>query len=181
MANLIVKDGAAATKYLQAQGAGTDADPFVVSNNPRTILDVTLTLDTNIYASGDVLSDTAEIASAVLSNGGIAKLVSVTILDEDAQSGALDLVFLDSNVSLGTKNAAVDITDANARKVLGIIEVAAEDYVSLVGSTVASKTGINLMLKAAAAATSLYVSAISRDAKTYTAAGIRLKIGIERG
>jgi hypothetical protein len=147
-----------------------------------TILDATLSLDTNVYASGDVLADTQEVASAYRVAAGKALLTSVTLNDKDDQGGALDLVFLRSNVTIGTENSAVSISDANADEILGIIQVAAGDWLDLGGCRVAtlpaSRCGI--LLTAAAAATSLWIAAISRDTKTYTASGITLHIGLER-
>jgi hypothetical protein len=143
-----------------------------------TVLDLTPVLDTNIYADGDVLFDTIALASAFDYGAGVRTLQSVHILDEDDQGVALDLVFLDTLVSLGTFNAAPNISDANARKVLGWLHFATTDYIDLGGSRIAIKTGIALMLKAAAASTSLFVAGITRGGTpTHTAAGLKLKLG----
>ena len=145
--------------------------------------EVTLSLDTNIYATGEVLADTQEIANAVRVNAGTGIVQSVIVLDKDDQAGALDIVFLKTNVSLGTENSAVSITDANADEIQGIVKVGAADYVDLVNSQLATKlpgdpNGAGFGVQADTGATSLFVGAISRDAKTYTASGITLKITI---
>ncbi len=45
--------------------------------------DVTLSLDTSTYASGDVLADMQEIANAVRANGGSVVIQSLTVIDKD--------------------------------------------------------------------------------------------------
>lgn len=142
------------------------------------IVDVAPVIDTSIYAAGDVLFDTVIAASAVPVAGGSSVLRSVELLDEDDQGIALDLVFFDSLVPLGTVNAAPNISDANARKALGCVSIATGDYIDLGGCRVATLRNIGLVLKAAAGATDLYVAAITRGGTpTYTASGLKLKLG----
>jgi len=151
-----------------------------IGNFKTVPFDVTLTLDTAIYASGDVLTDTAPVALPRMPPDNpaalYAEITSVQVLDEDNQGIALDLVFLKTNVSLGTKNAAVSISDANAREIVGIVPVAAADYKALANSQQAFPqfNPIPMALPAAA----FYVAAISRGAGTYSAAGVRLRIGV---
>lgn len=142
------------------------------------VAEVTLTLDTSIYASGDVLADTQEIANAIRVNAGTGVIHSLIILDKDDQAQALDVVFFKTNVSLGSENSPVSITDANADEILGIVEVLAGDYVDLVNSQLVTVTDVGIVVVADAAATSLWVGVISRGTGTYTASGITMKIGI---
>jgi hypothetical protein len=142
------------------------------------LLTLTLSLDTNAYASADVLAATQELANAVRVSAGTGIIQSIRLNDKDDQGGALELVFLKTNVALGTENAAVSITDANADQIIGIVKVASSDYVDVGGAQIVTKTNVGLAIEAAAGATSIYVAAISRDTKTYTAAGITLMIGI---
>ncbi len=139
--------------------------------------EVILTLDTNAYIAGDVLSDTAIIYDALDEEEGTATIHSVTLLDKDDQAGALDLVFFRTNVSLGTKNDAVSISDTNADEILGVLEITASDYVDLVNSQIVTKTNLGIGIRGDKnQGTKIYVAAISRDTKTYSASGITLKI-----
>jgi hypothetical protein len=160
----------------------SNQSPVPVTVTQPTICDFTLSLDVNIYSSGDVLAATQEIASAVVSAAGKALLISVVLNDKDDQGGALDLVFLRTNVSIGAENDAVSVSDANADEILGIVQVAAGDWLDLGGCRVAtipaSRCGIELT--AGAASTSIYLAVISRDAKTYSASGITGHLGLER-
>lgn len=143
-----------------------------------TVLDFTPVLDTSIYADGDVLFDTAALASAFDYAAGVRTLQSVQVLDEDDQGIKIDLIFLDSNVSLGTFNGAPNISDANARKIIGSCSILTTDYVDFGGARIGSKGNIGQLLKAAAASTTLYVAGITRGGTpTYTASGLKFKFG----
>lgn len=145
---------------------------------PMDLIDVTLTLDTSIYASGDVMAVTQAIANAVRIDGGQGRIDSITVIDEDDQGQAFDLLFLSANNSIGTLNAAVSITDANARDILGLVSVGSSDFIDLGGVRIANLNNIGLVVEAAGGSRSIYVAAISRGTGTYTANGIRLRLGV---
>lgn len=145
---------------------------------PGDLIDVTLTLDTLAYADGDVMADTQTITNAVRVNGGRAVLQSVNVIDEDDVGQTFDIVFLDTNNSLGTENAAPSISDANARTILGRVRIDTGDYIDLGGVRIATKTGIGLVLEATGATRDLYVGTIIRGAGTYSASGVRLRLGL---
>jgi hypothetical protein len=155
---------------------GTEIPGHAVGGH-SVVREVTLSLDTSQYADGDVLADTQEIASALRISGGSGILHSVTVLDKDDQGEALDLLLLNASGSIGTENAAVSVSDAVADTIMGVVEVAAGDFVDLVNSQIAAKTNLGIVLEVASGS-SLYVAAISRGTGTYTTAGITLKLGI---
>lgn len=135
---------------------------------------VTHTLDTSAYASGDLIADTQAIAGATDVQGGYCRLDSVTILDEDDQGVALWLVFSSASTSFGTENSAPNISDANARNVLGAVPIATTDYVDIGGAKVACLRNIGLTMKAASSSTTLYVAIVnSTGTPTYTATGLQ--------
>ena len=142
-----------------------------------TVIDLTLSLDTSVYADGDVLAAAQELTNAVRASGGTGILQSIVIVDKDDQGQALDIVISDATIALGTENAPVSISDADAAKILGIVEVAASDYVDLVNSKLATLSNLGIEIQPNTGA-SLYISAISRGTGTYTASGIVLRIGI---
>lgn len=143
-----------------------------------TLLEVTLSLDTSAYAADDVMADTQSAASAFRVNAGRAILQSVTVIDEDDQGKTFDIIFLDTNNSLGTENAAASISDANARTILGRVRIESSEYIDLGGVKIANKNGVGMFLKAASASTTLYVGTIIREAGTYTASGVKLRLGL---
>lgn len=150
----------------------------VVASSVADIIDVTLTLDTSAYVSGDVLSDTATVTNAVKVPGGRGRLTSVVVLDEDDQKLALDVVFMSATASLGTKNSAPNISDADARNILGFVSIVAGDYIDLGGVGVATKSGLNLIVEAASGSRDLFIGTITRGTPTYTVNGLRVRLGI---
>ena len=157
-----------------------NGDITVYPTETSDLLDLTLSLNTAQYASGNVLADTQELTGVMRANGKTARLESLKITDKDDQGQALDVVFFKTNVSLGTENAAVSISDADAVEILGIVQVSAADFIDLGGVRVATVPISPFLLKAAANSTSIYVGAISRGTGTYTASGLSMKIGIVR-
>jgi hypothetical protein len=189
----------AVRKDTAAALAGTDVDyiPLIVDANGRlhtapgagenhlgqvggeaNVVSQTLILDTSAYAIGDVLSVPAAVAMMRV-NSGTAVLESLVVTDEDDQGFGLDLYFFDSaSASLGTINGAVSISDADARSLLGRVQIAAADFTDLGGVRVAFKMGIGLLLKAVAGAQTVYVGTVAQGAGTYTASGIRVRYGL---
>lgn len=143
-----------------------------IGGNTKTV-DVTFSLDTNIYASGDLLADSQIIAACMRVDDGTGVLSGFSLHDEDDQGIELDVVLLSANVSLGTENAAVSISDANAREILGIINVASTDWKDLGGVRVVTKLNVNQPIKPVTGADDIYVALITRGTPTHTAAGIR--------
>lgn len=137
---------------------------------------VDLTLDTDAYASGDVLADTQAVAGVTTQAGGEVELVSAIIVDKSDQSQGLDLVFQSANNSLGTENSGPDLTDAEAEDIQGIVTFAAANYADLGGVAVASfgSIALGLFMKLASGSTTLYMGAISRGTGTYAADGIHV-------
>lgn len=144
-----------------------------------TLIDVTLSLDTSAYASGDLLADTQVVSNAVRVNDGKGILHSVTVIDEDDQGVAFDLYFLSANNTFGSENSAPSISDANARDILCRVQVATADYSDLGGVRIADIHGLNRIVKGAAGSTSIYVAAVNGvGTPTFTASGVKLRLGI---
>ena len=176
MADIIVPGrGGVSTNY-KDNGDGSWSEK-VATTVVSKIVSVPLTLDTSIYQSGDVMSDTAEVTAAMRVTNGTGILQSIVVFDEDDQGTAFDLVFMSANRSLGTKNSAPDITDANARDILGIVSIASGDFIDLGGVRVATKANIGLPVKAATDTDDVFVGTITRGTPTYTASGVRLRLG----
>lgn len=139
----------------------------------------TLTTDTNAYGNGDVL--VATVAVPVISGYSGGKPVrfridQIGLIDTAVQNGALDIVILDSDVSMGTVNAAVGITDANVVNVVKVINVSASNYNTL---KAADNSVANIDLAAPIYVTStngsFYLALISRDTKTYAASSLTFR------
>ena len=83
-----------------------------------TIVDVEPTVDTSAYAAGDLMFNPIKIENAVGVKGGSAIIQSVAEANDDALTGAFDLVFTASDDAIVTLNNAVSgesgLSDANA-------------------------------------------------------------------
>lgn len=140
---------------------------------------VTLTLDTSAYASGDLLADTQLVSlTAFDQKGGCIMLDTIHVLDEDAQGVATYAIFIQDSTSLGTENSAPNISDANARKIVGMVSLASANYVTVSGAKIATYSGLGLIMKAAAGSQALYVALLNAaGTPTFTATGVQLMLG----
>lgn len=154
----------------------------VLSGFPDIVVTVQPTLDTNAYASGDLLFDSASIANAVRANGGTCILQTVTILDDADQGVPFTLVFANAATDFGTLNSAPDPDDTEAATVIGCVEVLAADYIDLGASKLACIKNIGLLLQADAAATTIWVAGINgTSTPTFAADDLHIKFGLLRG
>lgn len=144
------------------------------------LIDVTLSLDTNAYAIGDVLAEAQEVADAMRINGGTGTLQSIAVNSKDDQGFGFDLFFFSGAVTFGTENSAPSLSDADGDKFLARVPIGASELIDLGGTRVASKTGEGLgqVLKSAADSRSIYIAAMAQGAGTYSASGITLRLGI---
>ena len=143
-------------------------------------VEATLSLDTSAYATGDVLAATQEVP-LVCREGVATELTSLILLDKSDQNQDVDILFLRSNVSIGTENSAVSISDDDADEILGSVSLdMSADSTDLLTSLVATKTGIGIILSPSTSTTgSIFVAAICRGGTpTYAADGITLKLGL---
>jgi hypothetical protein len=120
-----------------------------------------------------------EIENAVPVNGGTCILQSVGLLDDDDHGQAIDLVFMDTTGLLDASDDGTVIDAADGvipDAILGVVSIT--NYFDGVLWQYGHKENIGLVLKAASDTKSIYVSAINRGAtKTWTASGLRLKLG----
>lgn len=145
------------------------------------VVDVTLSADTAILADNDVIAAPQEVTNFFRVPGGVVKLHSVMLLDGDDQNTDIDLIFLNATGSVGAENAAFTVADAVAATVIGYVELlAATHYVDFIDSRWAYKSNLDQVMKGGDTS-SVWVGAICRSGTpTYTAAGLKLKLGIER-
>lgn len=85
---------------------------------------VTPTMDTSIYAAGDLWFDCAEIQMPGNARHGSWWLTDIQVIDKDDQAlQSFDLFFTDTTVDFGTLNSAPSITDANALFIQGRVRL----------------------------------------------------------
>ena len=146
-------------------------------------IQVTPTLDTSIYANGDLLFDATVITSACLTTGGRVELVSLLVLDEDDQGTAIDLYITQLSASWGSINSPPAISDANARGIQGYIPIAAADFKDLGGCRIAQPRvaqAIGVICESTGSANLYIAGVVNSGTPTYTASGIKISLGFRR-
>lgn len=131
-----------------------------------------LVVDTSIYASGDVLCVPKRMDNCVLNTKGMAVLRSLLVFDRINQKPAMDILIFDEDPgNIGAVNAALDLSNAQLAKLIGIISVASADFVTLkaTANAVAQKMP-NMMLPARQGAKEFWMAVVSRGTPTYTSA-----------
>lgn len=169
------------TEGLMPEYTQVDAGGRLLTTAGGIVVSVTPTLDTSQYAADELLFNPAEIATVGWHAGGQARLESILLLDEDDQGIAIDLLFLDASTSLGTFNTAFAASDTLARGIVGRVNIATGDYVDCGGFRVAQKSSLGMLMKCATASSSLWIAGITRGGTpTYTASGLKFKLGFSR-
>jgi len=148
------------------------------------ILTVTPTIETSTIDANDVLFNPVEITNAVSVPGGRSLLHSICLIDQtntSVDAGVeIDLVFTQDSTNLGTLDAAVSCADTVLDGILGIVNVAAGDYVDMINGQIATKTNVGLtLIGVSATSTSVYVGGVVRETGTARAAdAIDIRLGI---
>lgn len=150
-----------------------------------TLIEVVPTLDTNPYATGDVLFQATEVPYAVRVSGGKSILQSIFIQDKALQSLAFDLLIARTPIGMGgALNAPEAITDASGQDILGVVRIVATDYVAFTSFSIVSKNqadiGMGMVLEPTTG-TSIWIAGVSRGTPTYpTTTSLVFKLGLLR-
>lgn len=148
----------------------------------------TITLDPTVdiagaYASGDLVCEKLTLTNAVLREGGACAVEKVVVVDQAAQNAPIDLVFFDSDPTgtTFTENAALDVADADADRITGVVSVTAAMYAAFADNSAACWASTPVLLQAAAGSRDLYLAVVSRGTPTYVAAGdLRIRITLKQ-
>lgn len=163
--------------FLDFDASGAFAE--VIISSSRTI-NATPTIDTNIYASGDLLGTKLTFAGAAKEGVGSGTIHTVVISDLDKESANVDLIIFNSNPSATTfsNNSALDIDDADLSKIACVISITT--HATFNDNGVSYANGTNCVFEIADASTpTLYGALVVRATPTYTtAADITVRLSI---
>jgi len=127
MANLQVKDGAAATKYLKGTGAGTDVDPFIgehLDTNSAALLTAAQAIQTAVEIIDNMISGseaqvdvlTSALPSGATTEATLAAIQTAVELIDNFISGSEGQVDIVASLPAGTNNIGdVDVLTQPAR------------------------------------------------------------------
>ena len=132
------------------------------------------------HASAELLANPVELKFAVKEDG-VSFVQGATAIDYDDQGANLDLLFFGENPgSLGTLNAAMAITDAQARMIQGNLAISA--WLDVGAQQVGSpSTAKSIPVRSTNGDMSIWVAARSAGTGTYPTGLITVKIGFLRG
>lgn len=169
-------------------GAAGSSSPVTVAN-PLPVgqkiewIQVTPTLDTSPYASGDLLCDVVTITGAALATGGQCELVSILLIDQDDQGVAMDVYVTNLATTWGTFNAAPSLSDAGALGIQAIIPIASGDWKDLGGVRVAQPRvaqSIGVICETNGSA-NMYIALVNGSGTpTFTASGLKISLGFRQ-
>lgn len=139
-----------------------------------------LTTATTSYSGGDQMGTQFTIANAARSSGGYGYITGVTLVSAADNIGAVDVVFFDSSVSLASDNAAFAISDADALKLVGVVQLAGSYDIG--NNRIGQAYNLAVPYKCSGG-TSLYAGLITRSAHTFFGAvtDLQLNVYVERG
>ena len=164
----------------------TQLRPGMTSTNQRLnemktkVFTITPTTATSEAGTNEVVFQADELSNFMSEKGGTAIIQSITILDDDDNGQALDIVFMDTADVLDATVAGSTVVDAAdgdiPDAILGFVNVS--NYFDGVLWQVGQKDNIGLAIQSASATRSIFISAVNRGAAAiWTVAGLRLKIG----
>ena len=146
------------------------------------IIRVTPTVIAGTTEANDVMFNATEIPNAVLGNGGISKLIGVTVTDQDNEAHDMDLVFMSVQTNLGTAGSAGSISDTDmlAANITSVLKLDWSDGATAIGSNVSITTfsgqtdssnfkQLPILLQANAGSTSVFFSAMAREEMAFAA------------
>jgi hypothetical protein len=138
-----------------------------------------LTIATTAYSTGDQVGTEFTLANAARSSGGSGTIVGVTLTDANDIIGAYDVVFTRSTITPAADNAAYSISDADAKKIVGIAQLAGSFDIG--GNRIAQALGLAIPYDCSGT-TSLFATLITRANHTFFTAttDLQLCVWVER-
>lgn len=135
------------------------------------LIEVTPTVDTSAYTSGDHLGSLMTIEGVNAGGAHLGVLEGVVIVDKAKQSSAINILLFDESPTIASSdNGTVNISDAEmADKSIGHIAIAAADYVALSANSVACKRDLRQHIKPIKDS-KIYALMVSGGTPTYGAA-----------
>ena len=172
---------------------------MALNQNARRVIRVTPTVTGVQYANNDILFDTTEVPLAVGKKGECSKLVSAMVISKSNSLVDMELFFCQVNQSVGTVNAARNVSDADwaTAKVLGrlTLDSSADNYnygngrvhnfdrqSETYSTTDQWKSRFPVLLQAAAGSTSIYTFAFVTGTDVtpeFSVGDIELILGVE--
>lgn len=143
-------------------------------------IEVPITSDGTAKDAGDVVGGLLEIPVAPNDHFVTGKITRLHVIDDDAQAAALKVYFFDSSPGAIADDAAFTLTAALIKKIIGSVSIATGDYVTIGSERFAEKDGTDVNIEFSAPTGLLYAFVVCTATPTYSAAGLSLRIWVQR-
>jgi hypothetical protein len=171
--------GTASSQVITVQGVAAMTPVATVGKSVTKT--ITMTADTAIMASADIIADTQQLDAAFRVTDGTGVLNSITVFDPDDNAAfAFDVYIHRTSTSMGTENAGITITDANAAAgIIGVVSFATTDAKDLINGRMYHKSNIGLVVSAVSGTDDLYFSIVNGSGTpTFAGGSIPMVVGI---
>jgi hypothetical protein len=142
---------------------------------------ITMTADTGIMASADIIADTQQMDAALRKADGTGVIQAITVFDPDDNTAfAFDVYIHNTTTSMGTENAGITISDANAAAgIIGVVSFTAADAKDLINGRVYYKANLGIPVQAVSGTDDLYFSIVNGSGTpTFAGGSIPMRVGI---
>jgi hypothetical protein len=142
---------------------------------------ITMTADTAIMASADIIADTQQMDAAFRKTDGTGIINSITVFDPDDNAAfAFDLYVHRTSTSMGSENAGITISDANAAAgIIGVVSFATTDAKDLINGRMYHKSNLGMVVSAVSGTDDLYFSLVNGSGTpTFAGGSIPVVVGI---
>jgi hypothetical protein len=171
--------GTASATVLTVQGVASMTPVATVGKSVTKT--ITMTADTAIMASADIIADTQQMDAAFRVADGTGVINSVTVFDPDDNAAfAFDVYVHRTTTSMGSENAGITITDANAAAgIIGVVSFATTDAKDLINGRMYHKSNLGLVVSAVSGTDDLYFSIVNGSGTpTFGGGSIPMVVGI---
>lgn len=141
-------------------------------------VDYTPTVDTNALAAGDIFSDTAALTNVAPFTDTPFVFRHVQMIEKQDQNFSADMWFLNSNVSLGSLNAAPSLSDTNGEALQDFATIYTSEQRDLGGFKRWGKGfGAGIPLMPASGTRTLYVALVVAEwTPTFAASSLKMRL-----
>lgn len=178
----VVVTGAEGSKTVLELTAASGGEQRVMGHRDLTRIAVDsggLTTATTSYSGGDQVGSLFTLAGAARASGGTGLIVGCVLTDAANIIGSYDVVVFRASVTLASDNAAFAVSDADAKNIVAVIQLAGS--ILLGNNRVAHAYNLSIPYDCSGG-TSLYAALMCRTTHTFFAdvTDLQLQLFVER-
>lgn len=142
------------------------------------LIKVTPTITAGAYSANDAVGGKLQFKGVPAEHG---LLHSITLIDKANQKAAMVLVLYDDDFTADTDNAAYSVESGDIDNIVGVVEIAAADYITVGSIAIATVRGLSLPIKNNKNEGTTYAQLMTTGTPTYASTtDLIIKLGILR-